>query len=243
MTRLVLAALVAQLAACEEPSEMLPLNPGGGGGTGSQFRPDAAIGEGEGDAGALISGRVCYVLANLQTTPGTCAPEQGDFVVQLGSAMTTTALDGSFTIMRPANTTGLFWSVTRLGDVVPSAIKFGATTTLPVLDTLAYQDMLAAMQPVLGPTFGALMVRVTRAGTPVTGATVDVPASDSGTYYDGQDDLAWETDATHGFGVAWIPSAPVGPTQITITSGTTPTVITGQSVFANTVTFVFAELP
>jgi hypothetical protein len=239
MKRLVLAALVAQLAACEPTDEMLPLNPGGGGGTGSQFLPDAATTDF--DASPFITGRVCYLLSNLQT-PGTCAPEQGDFGIRLGSSETTTAIDGTFTIMRPPSTTGLYWQVSR-GDVITSAIKFGAATTLPVLDALAYQEMVTAMQPIVIVGDGAVMVRVRHAGAAVSGATVAAqPAPESSVYYDGASDLAWESDATGTYGVAWIPSAPVGGSQLTITANAMPTTVP-TTVFANTLTIVFAEIP
>ena len=221
---------------------MLPLNPGGGGGTGSGTQPDAA--EMSTDGGTMISGRVCYLLADLHTL-GTCAPEQGNFVVTLGSSMAFTAIDGTFTIARPASTVGLYWTVSRGLDVVSSAVKYGNATTLPVLNRLAYEDMVAATQPTAGPNSAALIVRVTRAGAPVTGATVAAqPAPYSAVYYDGQTDVAWEQDASTGpFGVAWIPSTPNAPTEITISAGSTPTVLTAFSVGNATVTFVFAEIP
>jgi hypothetical protein len=236
-----LVVLIA-LAACKENDEMLPLNPGGGGGTGSGTQPDAA--DTSSDGGTMISGRVCYLLSNVHTL-GTCAPEQGNFVVTLGSSMAFTAIDGTFTIMRPASTIGLYWTVARGLDVVSSAVKFGNATTLPVLNRLAYEDMVSATQPTVGPNSAALIARVTRAGAPVTGATVAAqPVPYSSVYYDGQTDVSWEQDASTGpFGVAWIPSTPTGPTEITISAGTTPTVLTGFSVGNATVTFVFAEIP
>jgi hypothetical protein len=238
MKRLVLASLV--VAACDSGGEGLPLNPGGGGGTGSQYLPDASTTEG--DASTMISGRVCYLLANAHTLPGTCAPEQGDFVVQLGTSMATTAIDGTFTIMRPPSTTGLYWSVSR-SDVRPSAIKFGAATTLPVINLAAYQDMVIAMQPTVVADSGAIMVRVTRAGSGVADATVAAqPLPDSLVYYDGTSDVTWETDKTGSFGVAWIPSVAPGASQLTITSNAMQTTVT-TSGFANTTTFVFAEIP
>lgn len=234
-------AVLVLLAACSKESEMLPIDPGGGGtGTGSGFRPDASM-QG-GDASPFITGRVCFVLANLRN-PTTCSSDAGEFTVRLGSAMTQTAADGTFTLMRPANTTGLVWLVSR-GDAITSAIKFGGTTTLPALDAIAYQEMIAAMQPVIADGDGALIVRTTKAGVAVTGATVDtVPPPTSAVYYDGASDVAWETDATGTIGVAWIPSQPVGSANITITAGQAMTTSNAQPVFSDTITFVFAEIP
>lgn len=240
MSRLAACALL--LAACEKTDEMLPLQPGGGGGgAGSQFKPDAGITET--DASAFISGRVCLLLANLQT-PGTCAPEAGEFTVRLGSAMAQTAADGSFTLMRPANTSGLTWLVSR-GDAVTSAIKLGATTTLPVFDATAYQDMIATNNVSRIEGYGAMIVRVRRAGAAVAGATVTVqPQPDPALIlYDGQSDTVWETTATGTYGAAWIPSLPVGSATVMVTVDQTTTTTSGHPVFADALTFVFADIP
>jgi hypothetical protein len=237
MKRLAIAVL---LAACSKESEMLPIGPGGGAGSGGEFRPDASMEAG--DASPFITGRVCFVLTSLRN-PTACSTDAGEFTVRLGSAMTQTAADGSFTLMRPANPNGLVWLVSR-GDAITSAIKLGGTTTLPALEATAYEEMIAATQPVLADGDGAMMVRVTKAGAAVTGATIaTVPAPTSDVYYDGPTDVAWETDATGGFGVAWIPSAPVGSTNVTITAGQAMATSNGQPVLADTITFVFAEIP
>ncbi|HEY5926789.1 MAG TPA: hypothetical protein VIV11_34115 [Kofleriaceae bacterium] len=233
---------VALLAACgNEPSEGFPIHPGGGGGTGSSFRPDAPpIGS---DAEMTISGRVCLLLAAPHTL-GTCAATGADnLTVMLGTSMAVTAADGSFTIMRPAVTTDVVWRITGAG-IVPSAIKFGTVTTLPAIDETGYDEMLVAMNATVTVGSGAIMTRVTRTGFAVSDATVVAqPAPDSEIFYDGADALTWETDATGTYGVAWMPSIATGNATLTITSGAVQTMVMAQPVFTDTITFVFAEIP
>jgi hypothetical protein len=235
-------AVLVLLAACSKESEMLPIDPGGGGtGTGSGFRPDASMPGG--DASPFITGRVCYVANDLRAFNGCATTGAAEFTVQLGTDMVQTAADGTFTMMRPAITTGLTWIVSR-DDTVTSRIKFGGTTTLPALDAIAYDQMLQATNVAIANNSGGMMVRVTRTGAPVVGATVAAqPVPDAGPFYDGPSELEWELDSTGAFGVAWLPSTPVGTSQLTITSGMMNTTVTGHSVAADALTFVFAEIP
>jgi len=236
--------VLALLAACgKEPSEGFPINPGGTGGIGSSFMPDAAVPE---DASTTITGRVCLLLTDLQKL-GTCAASgAGNFLVTLGAETTTTADDGTFTIMRPTATTGLVWSVTSTGtsaNIKQSAIPFGTTTTLPALDAVEYENMVVAMNATIVTGSGALMVRITRAGVAVAGATVTtMPTSDSGILYDGPTDTEWQMTATGTSGVAWVPSITTGNATVVITSGQTQTSVTSQPVFAGVITFVFATI-
>ena len=234
-------SLLALLAACgKPPTEGFPVEPGGGG-MGSSFVPDAPAASDDGST--LISGRVCLLLAAPHSLATCAATGAGNLTVTLGSSMVATADDGSFTMMRPAVTTNLVWRVSGAG-VVPSAIKFGSVTTLPAIDEVSYDEMLVATQATVALGTGAMMTRVSRAGFGVSGATVVAqPAPDSEIYYDGADALSWETDATGTFGVAWLPSIATGNAMLTITSGAMQTVVSGQPVFAGTITFVFAEIP
>lgn len=247
MNRLAFAALAAFAAfavgaGCEPSDDMLPANPGGGIGTGSQFVPDAPTSAGD-DGGTTINGRVCLLLTNPQSLATCAASGAGNFTVKLGTAIATTTDDGSFSLMRPAITTGLVWLVTGTG-IETSAIKFGAPTTLPVLDSLTYQDMLASTNAAIGAGNGALMVRVMRGGFPVANATVAaVPAADSGVYYDGPSSIEWQTDATGAYGVAWMPSITTGDVTLTITSGATNHMVLAQPVIQGAITFVVAAIP
>ena len=246
MSRFLALALVAQLGACEEPPEPFPIAPGGGSGTGTGTQPDAAIDAS--DAGGMISGRVCVLLADVQTL-GTCAATGvAGLAVALATttgtvAMTTTADDGTFMLMRPADTTNLVWRVSGEG-IMPSAQRFGTITVLPAIDSVAYDEMLSATGAILATGDGALMMRVTRAGIAVQNATVAAaPAPTSEIFYDGASQTMWTQTATGMYGVAWMPSVQVGTPELAITAGAIQTVIGGNPVFADTVTFVFAEIP
>ena len=237
-------ALLVVLAGCpKEPSEGFPINPGGSGsGLGSSFTPDAPP-ESDGDGGTMINGRVCLLLASPHTLATCAASGAGNFTVKLGSNTTATADDGSFTMMRPAVTTNLVWLVSGTG-IEKSAVKYGGSTTLPAIDTLAYQDMVASTNATIGAGTGAIMMRVTRQGFAVAGATVTTaPVSDSGIYYDGPDPTSWQQTETGTFGVAWAPSIDTGNANLTITDGSTNTTVMAQPVLADTITFVFAAIP
>lgn len=243
MTRLVALALLAQLGACDEAPDTFPVTPGGSGTTGTGHRPDAAIDAT--DASTTISARVCLLLSDTDVQPRACAlTSAGGLTVQLGTETAITSDDGTFTIMRPADTTGLVWRIT--GDnVVPSAVAFGTVLSLPVIAAPAYQDMLAATDAAIANGDGALFVRVVRGGVAVAGAVlaVDPTPTNDQVFYDGADPNIWETTATGILGVAWVPSEMAGTAQLTVTTSTTATVVTGVPVFQDTITFAIAEIP
>jgi hypothetical protein len=253
MNRLVMFALVASLVGCgEEADEMFPINPGGGGGTGGTSRRDASVVGDGGDGGNLITGRVCVFVANLRTlSPTNCVTTGADGItVELGTSSAMTTADGGFTLTRPADTTGLYWRVTD-PTVVTSLVKYGTTfgastaPLLPAWDVASYADMIAANSAAVG---NGIVIRVTNAGAPVTGATVTTtPAPDSETFYDSDDDANWNTvgDATGtgGNGVAWISSIAGTSAQVVVTSGQAMKTIDGVQVATDALTFVTAEFP
>ncbi|HEU4612992.1 MAG TPA: hypothetical protein VFS15_12970 [Kofleriaceae bacterium] len=243
MTRLVALALVAQLGACEEAPEMFPVTPGGPGTTGTSNQPDAAIDAS--DASTTISARVCLLLSDTDVQPRSCAlTSAGGLTVALGTETAITNDDGTFTIMRPADTTGLVWRISGT-NVFPSAVEFGTVLSLPVISAPAYQDMLAATDAAIANGDGALFVRVVRGAVAVAGAVVSVnpPPTNDQIFYDGADPNIWETTATGILGVAWVPSEIPGTAQLTVTTGTSATVVTGIPVFQDTITFATAEIP
>lgn len=242
MKRLVAIALIAACST-EEPGVGFPIQPGGGVGIGGSSFADAAIDSG--DASATITGRVCLLVTNLHTLTNCAATGADSLTVTLGTSTALTAADGTFSIMRPASTTDLSWSVTGAG-IVASSVAFGPTTTLPAFDAAAYQQMISANNVVTSASDGAMIVRITRAGTLVAGATVDtVPAPLSDVYYDSGDDLSWNIGGGTGTnGVAWIPSIPGDSAQVTISSGGMDSMLAGNIPLPdNTIRFVFAEIP
>lgn len=243
MKRLVAIALIA---ACsnEEAGVDFPIQPGGGGGVGGSTRVDAAV-DAAGDAGdAEITGRVCVLVQDLRTLTNCATTGADNLTVTLGTSVATTAADGTFTIMRPTDTTGLSWLVT--GDVIVSSrIAFGSTTTLPAFGEAAYLTMVSENQALTSEVTAGMVVRVRQAGAPVVGATVaTVPDPGSLIYYDGVDDSTWETAVgTGSSGVAWIPSIASDSAQLTIVVDVDTMLAANVDLSANTITFVLAEIP
>jgi hypothetical protein len=246
MKRLAVVALV--LAGCESKElEWYPIEPGGGGGTGGSTTPDAATDAG--DASTMISGRVCLLGANLRTvSTAACATTGADNLsVLLGTSSATTTADGSFTLLRPATTSGVYWRVSGAGAVtslVAYGAKFGtaAMPMLPVFDTIAYEQMVSDNQ---AASTQGVIVQVTKGSAVVSGATVQItPTQDGSIYYDDAIDAAWDTvNGTGAFGVAWIPSVAGTSAQLTVTSNAMQTVFTGIPLSTGALTFLTAEIP
>ena len=232
--------VLALLGACtKEPGEGFPIHPGGGGGTGSSFVNDAAIPDPDGPT--AITGRVCMLVDDPRML--NCAADgAAGLTVGLGTSSAVTLADGTFTLTPPANTMDLYWTVDGT-NIKSSAQKMTATMlTLPVLAQSLYDDMVTATNANVSNGTGGILLRITRAGA-VTGATVAAQLfPDSEVYYDGVEPGEWQTDATGTFGISWIPS--IGPSdsvELTISSRGTHPVTT--RAFADTLTFVFAEIP
>lgn len=235
MTRLLL--LVALLGACEEERDGFPIMPGGGG-SGSSFVPDAAV---EDDGGTELTGRACLIAD--PRAPTQCATSGADgLTVTLGSSTATTAADGSFTITRPSGT-NLVWFVNGTG-VETSAMRASYGTTMPVIGSLVYGDMIAGMSAIVSVDTGAIIAQVRRAGAALTGAVaVASPQPDSATYYDGAGVADWELDATGSAGVVWISAIAPGTASIALDTGSVQGTIGGIPVFAGLITFELAEIP
>lgn len=237
MARLLLLAAI--LSACKDDTGSdFPIVPGSGG-QGSAGVVDAAV---VSDAsGTELSGRVCLLADPRQ--PSSCAGSGADGIsVTLGSMTVLTGADGSFTMARPTGT-GLVWFVSGTG-IEPSAMRQSNGTTIPVLSSLLYGDMVAGMSAIVGADRGAIIARLHRGGSPLTGAVVTPsPVPDSETYYDGAGVDAWDFDATGPFGVVWISAITPGTASLAVTAGQVEGTIGGIPVFAGTITFELAEIP
>ncbi len=236
MRYVVAAALL--VAACKQPQDNLPVGVGGGtapgGGGGSH--PDAP---GDTRDGAGIAGRVC--LAADPRDLVTCATTGADGItVTLGSAMATTAVDGSFTI-DALDGTGLVWHASSTA-IATSVMAFGTVALIPALATTTYNDLLTSVP--LSPGEGSIFVRVLQNGTPLVGATATTsPAAQYPTHYETSSSLDWSGNATGAHGVAWIPGQPVGAASVSVTpSGGTATTFT-VSVEDSAITFATTEVP
>lgn len=232
------------LVACNDDVERFPVNPGGGGGTGGNGFVDAAT-EGSDDGGGdnAIGGRVCLLVD--ATQPTLCADTGAEnLLVTLGteSVMTTTA-DGRFTIVKPSGS-NLVWRVS--GDAVfPSAMSFGTETTIPAIDINVFEQMLDGSFVTLVPNDGQIIARVRRGTMALSAVTATtVPEADLPVLYDGNTPESWDPNATGDRGVIWVPGVSSSSAQLVVHEGANDLApINGIPLFADTVTFVFADFP
>ncbi len=238
MTPRILGALLLMVSGCgDEGGARFPIDPGGGGGGGTTL-VDAGVASGDGNT--TITGRVC-LLGDPRTLTCASAGAQG-LTVTLGNQTAMTGGDGSFVIERPADASPL-WRVSGDG-IESSALPLASSTTIPVVDSLVYADMLAATNAVVLGGNGAIIARIANSGTPVAGITaVATPQADSNVYYDGASIIEWEDDSTGGAGIVWIPSLPAGTASLALDSGAAQATRSNIQVFADTITFVFSTAP
>lgn len=230
-----ITVLLLACAACGKDVEMYPISPGGGGGGGTTF-VDAAVDAPGGDGGTMITGRVC--LISDARNPTACASTGAtNLTVMLGTQTAMTAADGAFTITRPTGT-NLAWRVSGAG-IVASAQPTPSGSTIPALSQAVYETMIAASSAPSGDNTGAIIAKLTQNGVAIQGATAaTTPAPLGNVYYDGASIDAWELDSTGSFGVVWVPGLDAGTASMQVGTAT----LTGIPVYANTITYVFAQL-
>lgn len=236
-------ALLLVCAACGgDDVALYPVNPGGGGPAGGSIRGDAS--EGDGDGGVMISGRVC--LINDARNPTTCASTgAAGLTVTLGTRMATTLDDGSFTISVMTGTTNV-WRVSGT-DIAQSAMAVGGTNTIPALSQAIYTSMITDSGVTIPAGSGSIIAQLTTNNNAAIGANATTaPTAASGVFYDGGTATMWQQDSTGNAGVVW--ATGIDPTSgsatVTVTTALqTTTQITNVPVFADTITYVFADVP
>lgn len=228
-----ITVLLLVCAACSKDVEMYPVSPGGGGGGGTTF-VDAAVDAPVSDGGTMTTGRVC--LINDARNPTACASTgAANLTVTLGTQAATTAADGAFTITRPAGT-NLTWRVSGAG-IVASAQPISIGMPIPALSQTVYETMLATNQVPSGDNTGAIIAKLTQNGVAYVGATATTTPPGN-VFYDGTSIEQWDVDSTGSFGVVWVPGLSAGTASMQIGNAS----LTGIPVFANTITYVSAEL-
>lgn len=236
-----LAVLLLVSAACGgDDVEFYPVNPGGGGPPGGVNRTDASVANG--DSGVQISGRVC--LINDARNPTSCSVTgAGGLTVTLGTRTATTMADGTFTISVMTGTSNV-WRVSGTGIVSSATAVIGANV-IPALSSQLYTNMLAANNVVPPAGSGTIIAKLTSGGGALTNATATTTPPPSGNvFYDADDAITWDQTATGAFGAVWVPGIAAGTATLTVTNASQ-----GQSqlmnipVFADTITFVFADVP
>lgn len=226
--------LVAAAACGADDVELYPINPGGGGGGGNLPRPDAAP-DGP-DMGGMVSGKVCAIED--ARNPQDCTSGAGGVTVTIGTAMATTAADGTFMINRPAGAT--LWMVSGTG-FTPSAMSLSSGTDIPLLETTAYDAIVNENSMATGNNTGALIVKVRKNGNPVVGAEGSSTPSRVTAYYDTPDPVTWETDTTDAAGAIWLAGVPAGMATVEIMTSSKKT-LPPVLVIADTITWIFASL-
>lgn len=237
-----IAALLSICAACGgDDVELYPINPGGGGPAGGVNRVDASVENG--DSGVQISGRVC--LINDARNPTSCsASGAGGLTVTLGTRTATTMTDGTFTITVMTGASNV-WHVTGTG-IVSSATQVIGSNIIPALSSQLYADMVANSNVVPPAGSGTIIAKLTSGGNALTNATATTnPTPAGGVFYDGQNATNWDQTSTGPFGAVWVPGiTPTSTASLTVTNGSqAQTVLMNIPVFADTITFVFADIP
>jgi hypothetical protein len=248
-------AVFALLVACGDDGNMYPVGGGGndgGFGFGDGNKPvDAHLvdstqsidGTPAAVDAALLMGRVC--LANDPRALHTCASTgAGGLTVRLGSNVTTTNADGTFTI--PA-TTGT-WRVT--GSNIVTSIMNLADYEIPAITRTSYDAMIAGSltSGMLNPGEGAIMVQAIHDGHGQAGATASsTPTSQYVPRYDSASQTVWSTDATTGTGTngtIWLAGIDVGTASVTVDTATANAInVGGLPIVDGAITFTTVIFP
>jgi len=98
---------------------------------------------------------------------------------------------------------------------------FNPVVRIPAIGDELYGQLLTGNSVILQDGQGTLIAHLTRgANVAANGATATLnPATANATFYDGNNALVWDTDATSTFGVTWLPGADVGQATITASLG------------------------
>lgn len=249
--RLALAvALTLACAGCPAPeADDYPVLPGGGGpgGVGGGTVPLDDAGGGPDDGGTVIAGRVC-VLDDPRDLSRCAIGGADGITVTLGSASTTTAADGVFTITAVPSANLVWRASGGNAMIVPSVVPYGASTTIPAIPATRFQALLADNGAIFSDGDASIFVHIVSGGASVTGATGTlIPAAASLVFYDGANDQVWDQDATGAFGMMWIPEADPGVVTVAIdrpdaVPGTPPDTFDNIPLENLSITFVTVDL-
>lgn len=210
-----LVALLVLLAGCPAGGDDYPVIPGGPSNPTSPM-VDARVADGALGDGASLVGRVCLVTDLRKPTTGCAASGAGGIAVQLGTASTTTAGDGTFTIVPPAGT-GLVWRLSGT-DLVPSVIPLTTAAILPVVARQTYLDLSNQSSVIVNSGEGSVFLYVVGGGVPVADATVtSMPVASYPAMGDRATATTWVPGGTGAFGASWTPGIIAGTTRLEVT--------------------------
>jgi len=226
------ALVILVVAACQASSgggDDYQIGPGGK----SPLIPGDPTGDGGvdgGDAGVLISRRVCLLtdlrdIGKAASCSGTLA---GGLTVLLDgkTATTKTAMNGAFQIEAPVSSTST-WRVSR--DDTTSGVPLMITLTpyssellIPAITSDRYDDLKGGSGITFGTDTGSMIVLV-RQGTPAVPAqniTAVGPADQTQDvqYDDANSAENWNTVSTGPAGLVWVPAVPVAAGSARLTT-------------------------
>ncbi len=238
------------LAACKsDPSNYMV---GGGGGGGGGGGVDAS-GSGGGSGSAIIdaaqaidanlfTGRVCLTSDPRLLTDSSQCPSTGvgGLTVRLGSHVTTTNDDGTFTIDGDPAAQPV-WRVT--GPNIVTSLEPLGYYYVPALTQTGYDSLLTSNHVTLVQGEGSIVALEFLNGVGAVGVTA---ASNPLSRYEGFYSAAtgWTQTTTDSHGVAWLAGINVG--MATVTSQTDPNTkvtIANVPVFDGGVTFIESVFP
>jgi hypothetical protein len=197
--------------------------------------PDASV------PGTVLSGRACLLVdaRDLSSCAGTGA---GGLSVRIGTRMTTTASDGTFSIERPEGSS-LSWRVAG-AEIASSLMPLSMSHVIPVLGVDVHDELLLAHGVLPEPERGMAFVHVVRDGHPLPGVTAQTSASSTApTRYDGVSPTVWRESATGNFGMVWLAGVPAGTFDVTLTPSQGASVTTTLTIEVGAVTYTTIELP
>lgn len=209
--RLVVCSVLL-VVACDS-GEPYPIVPGGDDTTITPGADAAVDAPGDG-IGGVLEGRVCVLLDPRVLTSCADAGAAG-ITVTLGTAVATTADDGTFTLVSPGGSS-LVWFADG-PQIVPTATPLGAAHLIPALPVATYTTLLTNHSVVGQTLHGQVFVRLLRQGVPLAGVIASVdPPSLTPALYDGLTATAWNIGQTGDLGVAWLPDVPAGGAIVTL---------------------------
>lgn len=207
--------LLPALAGCPASGDDYPVVPGGPSHPSTPM-VDAPPGDSAVTDGGAIAGRVCLTTDLRKPATGCAATGAAGISVVLGTAMTTTSADGSFTILPPQGT-GLVWRVSG-ENLVPSVIPLTTSTILPIVSDQTYLDLSGGNSVIVNSGEGSIVLYVVAAGAPLPGTTVTSnPVASYPALGDRTTASNWVAGATGPLGVSWIPGIIAGPARLTVT--------------------------
>ena len=235
--------LVVALVGCKSnTTDDLPIQPGGGTVGGGGGHPDAPADIATGD-GSGLTGKVC-LLTDPRNLVGCATAGAGGFTVTLGTASTTTADNGTFSLPAPSGT-GLVWHVTGSG-IMPSVRPFTTGDSLiPAMTVTMFDNVETDTGNLQLNNAGSIFVRVASGGAALSGATVaSTPPAQYNTWYDGTTVSGWQSASTGAYGTALVGDVVVGTVTVSVTpAGGSATMIANVPVEDISLTFLSVTVP